>query len=248
MFYKEVDYNNYKDMFCFLRNHFTYDTMNSWNGLKSIAHDVKIWNLPVDSNKALAALEEDEYFQINNAIKDWEDDHPGYEVGFNGRSGGYLVLTNSESNQHVFDSDPDCPCHFDNYQDWKESVEEDYGSLDAYKSTLEFEVKLVQEFDKLCDDLVEVLKDMIKERDDRINRTYKVEATLFLQSYSYENITDMKLHIELMKQRGYAVREFFEDALFAEFEMAEAIHSEVTLEEGDPLLETLKKEDASYEE
>lgn len=248
MFYKEVDYNNYEEMFNFLFNHNIYDTMNSWNKLCSIANNVKVWNLPVDSNKALAVLEEDNYFQINNAIKDWEDDHPGYEVGFNGRSGGYLVLTSSKSNQHVFESDPDYCGKFDNYQDWKESVEEDYGSLDAYKSTLEFEVKLVQEFDKLCDDLVEVLKDMIKERDDRINRTYKVEATLFLQSYSYESITDMKLHIELMKQRGYQVRDYDEEALFAEFDMAEAIHSEVTLEEGDPLLETLKKEDAMYEE
>lgn len=248
MFYKEVDYNNYEEMFHFLSNHFTYDTMNSWNDLKSIAHDVKIWNLPVDSNKALAALEEDNYFQINNAIKDWEDDHPGYEVGFNGRSGGYLVLTSSKSNHHVFESDSDCPCHYDNYLDWKEIVEEDYGSLDAYKSTLEFEVKLVQEFDKLCDDLVEVLKDMIKERDDRINRTYKFEATLRFQRYYYPDINDMKLHIELMKQRGYSLYESDEEELYAEFEMNEGVDSEVTLEEGDPLLETLKKEDAMYEE
>lgn len=247
MYYKEVDYNNYEEMFNFLSNHFIYDTMNSWNKLSSIAHNVKIWNLPVDSTKALAALEEDNYFQINTVIKDWEDDHPGYEVGFNGRSGGYLVLTSSESNAHVFEGHYNSPCHFDDYQEWKEAVEEDYGSLDAYKEELLFQVKLVQEFDKLCDDLVEVLKDMIKERDDRIARTYKVEATRFLETYSYDNITDMKLHIEYMKQRGYQVREFYEDALFAEFDMAEAIHEEVTLEEGDPLLETLKKEDAKHE-
>lgn len=248
MFYKEVDYNNYEEMFNFLSGHFTYDTMNSWNNLRSIANDVKIWNLPVDSDKALAVLEEDEYFQINQTIKDWEEDHPGYEVGFNGRSGGYLVLTSSKSNHHVFESDPDYCGKFDNYQDWKESVEEDYGSLDAYKSTLEFEVKLVQEFDKLCDDLIEVLKDMIKERDDRINRTYKFEATLRFQRYYYPDINDMKLHIELMKQRGYSLYEADEEELYAEFEMNEGVDSEVTLEEGDPLLETLKKEDASYEE
>ena len=228
MFYKEVDYNNYEEMFNFLFNHFVYDTMNSWNNLRSIAHNVKIWNLPVDSDKALAALEEDNYFQINQTIKDWEDDHPGYEVGFNGRSGGYLVLTSSKSNRHVFESDPDYCGKFDNYQDWKEAVEEDYGSLDAYKEELLFEVKLVQEFDKLCDDLVEVLKDMIKERDDRIARTYKFEAILRFQRYYYPDINDMKLHIELMKQRGYSVWESDEEELYAEFEMAEAIDSEAS--------------------
>lgn len=248
MYYKEVDYNNYEEMFNFLSGHFTYDTMNSWNNLRSIANDVKIWNLPVDSDKALAALEEDEYFQINQTIKDWEEDHPGYEVEFNGRSGGYLVLTRSTSHAHVFANDFNYPGDFDNYQDWKESVEEYYGSLDAYKEELLFEVKLVQEFDKLCDDLIEVLKDMIKERDDRINRTYKFEATLRFQRYYYPDVNDMKLHIELMKQRGYSLYEADEEELYAEFEMNEGVDSEVTLEEGDPLLEVFKKEDASYEE
>lgn len=243
MFYEEVDYNNYEEMYNFLASHFTYDTMNSWNNLRSIAHDVKIWNLPVDSTKALQALEEDNYFQINLTIKDWEEDHPGYEVGFNGRSGGYLVLTSSKSHSHVFSSDPDSACFFETFQEWKESVEEDYGSLDAYKEELLFQVKLVQEFDKLCDDLIEVLKDMIKERDDRIARTYKFDATRYLETYCYDNINDMKLHIEYMKQKGYVVREFDEVSLYAEFDMNEAIHSEVTLEEDDPLLETLKKEE-----
>ena len=46
MFYqKGVDISNTKSMFNFLNNHFTYDTMNSWNGLKSIANNVKVYNL-----------------------------------------------------------------------------------------------------------------------------------------------------------------------------------------------------------
>lgn len=36
MFYKKINMNNNKEMFEFLKEHFTYWTMNSWNGLKSI--------------------------------------------------------------------------------------------------------------------------------------------------------------------------------------------------------------------
>ena len=44
----------------------------------------------------------------------------------------------------------------------------------------------------------------------------------------YPDINDMKLHIELMKQRGYSVWESDEEELYAEFEMAEAIDSEAS--------------------
>ena len=43
MFYKKgIDITNAKQMFEFLKGHYMYDTMNSWNGLKSIANNVKI--------------------------------------------------------------------------------------------------------------------------------------------------------------------------------------------------------------
>ena len=46
MFYKKgVDISNTKSMYNFLKNHEKYDTLNSWNGLKSIANNVKVYNL-----------------------------------------------------------------------------------------------------------------------------------------------------------------------------------------------------------
>ena len=46
MFYKTgVDITNDKQMFNFLKNHFEYYTCNSWNGLRSVANNVKLYNL-----------------------------------------------------------------------------------------------------------------------------------------------------------------------------------------------------------
>ena len=115
MFYKKVDYTSNRAMFDFLVNHFEYDTMNSWNGLRSIANNVKVYNIPEIENdsEALKALEEDDYFSINQEIRDWEANHPGYSIGFNGRSGGYLVLYSQHNNHHaLIDKDHDSPCNF----------------------------------------------------------------------------------------------------------------------------------------
>ena len=95
MFYiKGIDITNDKQMFNFLKDHFQYYTMNSWNRSKSIAHNVKIYNLRLSGDHwtALTFLQDDDYFVVNMMIEDWEAEHRGYKVGFNGRSGGYLVL------------------------------------------------------------------------------------------------------------------------------------------------------------
>ena len=236
MFYKKVDLHSNRAMFDFLTGHFTYDTMNSWNGLRSIAHNVKLYNLPgIDYAEASQALEEDQYETINQTIRDWEDEHEGYEVGFNGRSGGYLVLYSKNHHDHVFNSDSYSPCGYINskngYEDWKEDVRRDWGSLKAYQPSLIKQVQLVQEFDKLCDDLIEVLKELIKDMKDRHNRTHEFEATLRFQRYYYPTLKDMQYHMLQMKQRGYSVYECDKNDLWAEYEMNEAIHSQVTVEE-----------------
>ena len=233
MYYKKIDYKNRKECFNFLTNHFTYYTLNSWNGLSSIANNVKVYNLPVDSSDALKALEEDDYFSINQAIKDWEDNHPGYSVRFNGRSGGYLVLYSSDHNGHCFKGE-ESPCFYDSYEDWKEEVQEHYLTLKNFDSILINEVKVVQEFDQLCDQLVEITKDLIECMHKRESLTQPYNATLRFQRYYYETIEDLKLHMLDMKKRGYSVWEYSDTDLYAEYEMNEAIHSEVVLdEEGD---------------
>lgn len=152
MFYKTgIDLCNDKQMFNFLKEHFSYSTLNSWNGLKSIANNVKLYNLNLtgDWGTALNALEKDDYFDVNMMIEDWEADHPNYKVGFNGRSGGYLVLYNKDNNCNVL---PDYIVDGD-YEDYKQYIKDYYGTLKDNRSNLRYLTELVRDFDKLCDDI-----------------------------------------------------------------------------------------------
>jgi hypothetical protein len=153
MFYKTgVDITNDKQMFNFLKNHFEYPTMNFWNHLESIANNVKLYNLGLSGDwcTALNLLENGEYDTINCMIHQWCLDHPGYGICFNGRSGGYLVLMNTESNQHVL---PEEIVEAEDYNEYKRFCKEFYGSVRANRDDLVFYTKLVQDFDKLCDEL-----------------------------------------------------------------------------------------------
>lgn len=153
MFYKTgVDITNDKQMFNFLNDHFRYWTANSWNRLSSVANNVKLYKLELagDWCVALSLLEAGEYDTINMWLLDWEREHPGYEVFFNGRRGGYLVLVEKNSHACVL---PDDIVDFDNYEDYKENCREVYGSVKANRSSLVYFTKLVQDFDKLCDQL-----------------------------------------------------------------------------------------------
>ena len=150
----KVNKNSYKDMWNFLRYHYHYDTMNSWNNSRSIANNVKIYNLGLSGDywKLLELLEIDNYFTINSMIEVWESEEVDnkYRVGFNGSSGGYLVLYNKNNSGSVLDS----YIYNDTYEDFKSEVQDYYGSLKNYKDRLLEQVELVQKFDLLCNDLV----------------------------------------------------------------------------------------------
>lgn len=174
MFYKKgIDISNTKEMFDFLKSHYTYSTLNSWNGLKSIANNVKIYTLNLDGDcwNALSYLQDDDYFTINMMIEDWEREHPGYSVGFNGRSGGYLVLYNKDNSRHVL---PDIIVDYDDYEAFKEICQEWYGGVKYYKRELREYTKLVQDFDKLCDEL----RDYVNELSLRSFTDDKIEVLL----------------------------------------------------------------------
>ncbi|MBO7079721.1 MAG: hypothetical protein J6W64_07945 [Bacilli bacterium] len=162
MFYKKgVDISNTKSMYNFLKNHEKYDTLNSWNGLKSIANNVKVYNLKLDGDcwKALELLDEDEYYTINDMIYDFEHTHNYCRVGFNGRSGGYLVLYNKDNNCSVLPSEIE---DTDDYEDFKEWCKYYYGSVSDYKSELRWYTQLVRDFDKLCDDMRDYVNKLSK--------------------------------------------------------------------------------------
>ena len=153
MFYKTgIDITNDKQMFNFLRDHFNYYTLSTWNGLRSIANNVKLYNLALTGDwcVALSLLEAGEYDTISMLIHDWERDNPGYEVTFNGRCGGYLVLTDKGSNRHVL---PEEITGSVDYEDYKEYCREYLGSVKMNRRVLVDYVALVRSFDKLCDEL-----------------------------------------------------------------------------------------------
>lgn len=153
MFYvKGIDITNDKQMFNFLKNHYQYYTLSSWNGLRSIANNIKLYRLALSGDwvTTLNFLESDNYCVINSIIEDWEYAHKGYKLGFNGRSGGYLVLYNADNNRTIL---PDEVDDNDTYEGYKEMCREYFGSVKAARPKLVEIVKLVQDFDKLCDQL-----------------------------------------------------------------------------------------------
>lgn len=88
-----------KDVDRILDEHFRYWTMSSWNCLESYAHNVKLHKLGLTSeqlDRAFELLDEDVdtsafWDGVHELITDFYEE-TGYMAGFNGRSGGYLVL------------------------------------------------------------------------------------------------------------------------------------------------------------
>ena len=169
MFYKKVNKNNNKNMYEFLKGHFEYETLNSWNGLYSIANNVKIYNLELEGDywRALEMLEREKYLGINGLIADWQEEHQNYRVYFNGKSGGYLVLYNKENNDNVLDW---YITNSNDYEHFKELLKDDNMTLKEYHNTLVEQVEIVQDFDKLCDNLRTFCQNLID------NYTYNEEG------------------------------------------------------------------------
>lgn len=160
MFYKTgVDIASTKSMWNFLKDHFQYSTLNSWNGLASIAHNVKLYNLKLDGDwgQVLDYLYDEAdcgalQVLIQDELQDFIFKHPGYAVGFNGRSGGYLVLYNAHDYQSVL---PSCVEQYETYEDFKSDIKNNYYGerVCDYLSVLRQAVELVRDFDRLCDSL-----------------------------------------------------------------------------------------------
>ena len=224
MFYKKgIDITNDKQMFNFLKDHYQYYTMNSWNGNSSIANNVKVYNLKLDGNcwTALAFLQQDDYFAINLMIEDWEAEHKGYSVGFNGRSGGYLVLYNDDNNRTIL---PDEVEYNDTYEEYKEMCREDFGSVKDARYQLVKAVKLVQDFDKLCDELRDYVNELSKQ--DFVKDNFQKAVDTFNEEYyddlchlGYDElvIVDGKVNVSEIRQLDCLFEAFYRIATQKDF-------------------------------
>ena len=96
-FYHPIDKRSREGMVEYLTGHFRYDTMNSWNGATSYAHNLKIHNLGLNSevtDKLYSLIQVEEFYEpLSDLIRDFGAEHNYiWQAGMNGRSGGYLVL------------------------------------------------------------------------------------------------------------------------------------------------------------
>lgn len=86
-------------------NRARYYTMNSWNLSTSLAYNLKVYNV-IDNelqNKVYELMDTDGFYDdINYLISDFNYEFKDqWRAGFNGRSGGYLVLYNANYNGTV---------------------------------------------------------------------------------------------------------------------------------------------------
>lgn len=159
-FYKAVDKRSRNEMVSFLTNHFRYNTAGPWNNSTSYANNLKIHCLgfPTDiENKLYDLLEVQEvYDDIAILANDWSHQyHYKWQACFNGRGGGYLVL-----------------CQGDLYKSRQQAItypgrstdqNEDFAEWDMY--SLRERVELIQDFDMLCDNIVDIAVEFVQNYD-----------------------------------------------------------------------------------
>lgn len=157
--HKDVDLNNRESMIEFLTNHFRYNTMNSWNCSTSYANNVKLHFLPIpDEYKDLAydvisGDVEAPYYDIDvRVIFDEFLHETGYALGFNGRSGGYIVMYDT-----CYSS---CTKQYAVYPG--RSIDQDEDFSDWEDDDIKERVKLVMKFDETCDLVYKTFLDNLK--------------------------------------------------------------------------------------
>lgn len=188
-FFEGLTERTLEEKYQYLKNHFTYDIMNSWNNLKTIANNVKIYNLGLtreQKNKFFELLEVDVnevYNYLNFVIEDFEE-LTETEVFYNGRSDGYIVIVPKFDNvkrwEHIFKwMGIEDILYFDNYKEFKKEQNEYTGSYNYnYKEEIEEAYYLIKAFDKLCDmlraELIYILDNAkLKEETETIEQTIK---------------------------------------------------------------------------
>ena len=182
-FERKVNMRRREDMIRFLRDHDRYWTMNSWNRSSSYANCVKIHMLGLTRGQLETAWEMLDVPQVYDAIhrilEDWAHKHEWrWQIGFNGRSGGYLVLYQGDldhTNARTAQCDEcgkltwhkkETPCTSDDCDGTLRllpeprpqivtypgrGLDEDPSFDDWSMAELRNRVRLIQDFDRACD-------------------------------------------------------------------------------------------------
>jgi hypothetical protein len=188
MFYKEVDKRYRETMVKFLKKHFRYNTMNSWNKSTSYANNIKLHNIDkphdVDNDTWWGMINISEWQEkLSDLLEDFGKKHKWqWQAGINGRSGGYIVLYRggikpsgcksycTQCGQKNYQIVPDdqigiCgKCNAKARVNYKQThvqvftwpgknVDEGDDFADWTLSEIRQRVELVQDFDRLCDDI-----------------------------------------------------------------------------------------------
>ena len=188
LFSQRVDKRSRAEMTAYLSGHFRYNTMNSWNRSTSYACNMKLYKLGLDretEDKLWDMIQVPEFYErLNERIEDFNRQHNYlWQAGWNGRSGGYLVLYQGGTKPSGYRSY--CTkCGQKNYTSVAETgnrcgvcneetridfskppiqiffypgrdvdMGEDFEDWSLYE--LKQRTELVQEFDQLADDIVE---------------------------------------------------------------------------------------------
>lgn len=190
VFFTGLKEKTLEQKFQYIKNHYVYNVMNSWNRLQSIANNIKIYNLEltneqIDKFFELISIDEELlYANLQFSIEDFED-ITNTNIFFNGRSNGYLVIVpkfdqyNKRMNilDLFFD---DNIYYYDTLKEFKkESLDTAYGKdNEDINNNLEECYYLLKSFDLLCDLLREELIYMlnnakIKEKTEVIEKNVK---------------------------------------------------------------------------
>lgn len=182
-----------ENMIQFLEGHFRYCTMNSWNRTTSYARNIKLYKLGLDRKTELKCydmLEIPEAFDDFSAIlHDFAIRHDyEWQMGQNGRSGGYLVLYQGGKKDAGYKTRCDTcfrptwyevrqPCHVEGCEGtleplsaplWQSytcpgrGVDSDQDFDSWSHDDLRRRVVLVKDFDRTCDLAVEAFIDYAK--------------------------------------------------------------------------------------
>lgn len=186
-FWESVDKRSRRAMVDFLTEHFRYDTGNSWNRARSYACNMKIDRLGLDCetvDRLYDLIQVPEFYdRLRHLTHQFDARHEfRWQAGWNGRSGGYLVLYQGEQRPSKYRSY--CThCGQANYKSIKETgprcgvcgelARVDYETPPMQICTYPFRgtddgedfetwelwalrqrTELVQEFDQLADDIV----------------------------------------------------------------------------------------------